>query len=186
MCEVCDRQLLSNGLTRRNFIAAGLGTAASLTLLPSAEAGTARALSFYHTHTRKRLHVTYANGDAHIPSALEEITYFLRDFRTGDQHPIDPLLLDVLFGLRQKAGGKGTYEIISAYRSPNTNTMLRDRGGAVAQRSLHMDGKAIDVRLPGVPTKRLRELALGMQAGGVGYYQRSDFIHVDTGRVRFW
>ena len=131
--------------------------------------------------------MTYAENGAHIPEALDEISHFLRDFRTGDVHPVDPGLLDVLHHLRERAGGRGTFEIISAYRSPRTNEMLRRTGGGgVAKRSLHMEGKAIDVRLTSVRTKRLREEALAMSAGGVGFYPDSDFVHVDTGRVRQW
>jgi uncharacterized protein YcbK (DUF882 family) len=187
MCELCDRQLASTGLSRRSFIAGTLGlAAASFSIIPAAQAREARSLSFYHTHTGRQLRLTYAEGGQHIPEALDEVKDFLRDFRTGEAHPIDPELLDLLHQLRQKAGGRGTYEIISAFRSPHTNEMLRSNSGAVAQRSLHMEGKAIDVRLRGVPTRDLREHALSLKAGGVGYYQRSDFIHVDTGRVRFW
>lgn len=145
-----------------------------------------RALAFYHTHTGERLRVTYAANGAHIPAALDEINHFLRDFRTGDVHPIDPLLLDVLHALRRRAGGSGTYEIISAYRSPRTNEMLRQASDGVAQRSLHMDGKAMDVRLTGVRIARLRDEAAALEAGGVGFYPDSQFIHVDTGRVRKW
>lgn len=131
--------------------------------------------------------MTYAENGAHIPEALKEISHFLRDFRTGDMHPVDPGLLDVLHGLHERAGGRGTFEIISAYRSPRTNEMLRKTGGGgVARRSLHMEGKAIDVRLTSVRTRRLREEALAMGAGGVGFYPDSDFVHVDTGRVRQW
>jgi uncharacterized protein YcbK (DUF882 family) len=101
-------------------------------------------------------------------------------------HPIDPALLETLHELQRKTGARGPYEIISAYRSPQTNEMLRARSNGVAQGSLHMEGRAIDVRLRGVATVRLREAALKLQAGGVGYYPESDFVHVDTGRVRFW
>ena len=99
---------------------------------------------------------------------------------------MDPRLLDILHHLQQATGGKGPFEIISAFRSPQTNQMLRANGGGVARRSLHMEGKAMDIRLRGVDTRRLRQAALELQAGGVGYYPSSDFIHVDTGRVRSW
>jgi uncharacterized protein YcbK (DUF882 family) len=133
------------------------------------------------------LRVTYVENGVPVPEALAEISRFLRDFRTGDVHPIDPDLLDALYALRTRAGDRGTYEIISAYRSPRTNEMLRNSGGGgVAKRSLHMEGKAIDVRLTGVRTSRLREEALALHVGGVGYYPDSDFVHVDTGRVRQW
>jgi len=187
MCEVCDRQAISTGLDRRRFILGGLGLAAAgLAVMPRAQANDARRLSFYHTHTGQQLRLTYAEDGRHLPQALDEINEFLRDFRTGKSHPIDPQLLDALYHLREKAGGRGTYEIVSAYRAPETNDMLRANSGGVAQGSLHMQGKAMDVRLRGVPTRELREHALSLQVGGVGYYRESDFIHVDTGRVRFW
>lgn len=187
MCELCDRQLTGIALNRRRFIAAGIGLAATgLAVSPPAEARRARSLSFHHTHTGERLRVTFAEDGEFVPDALAEVSHFLRDFRTGDQVDIDPELLNLLHVMRERAGSNGTYEIISAYRSPRTNEMLRDRGSAVAQRSLHMDGRAIDVRLRGVPTRELRKIALDLQAGGVGYYARSDFLHVDTGRVRSW
>lgn len=187
MCEVCDQQSFSTGLNRRSFILGSLGVAAAgFSVIPAARANQARRLSFYHTHTGQQLRLTYAEDGQHVPQALDEINDFLRDFRTGKSHPIDPQLLDVLYQLRQKAGGRGTFEIISAYRSPETNDMLRANSSGVAQGSLHMQGKAIDVRLRGVSTHELREHALSLGFGGVGYYRDSDFIHVDTGRVRFW
>jgi uncharacterized protein YcbK (DUF882 family) len=155
-------------------------------LAPASRATEPRALAFYHTHTGERLRVTYAANGTYVPEALAEIDNFLRDFRTGDVHRMDPQLLDILHALRVRAGGRGTYEIISAYRSPLTNEMLRDRSNGVAKRSLHMDGKAMDVRLVGAKLDRLRDEALALQAGGVGYYPQSEFIHVDTGRVRRW
>jgi uncharacterized protein YcbK (DUF882 family) len=186
MCNQCSDLSRSSVLTRRKLLV-GAASAAGLVLAPSARASEPRALALYHTHTGERLRVTYAQNGAHIPEALQEISQFLRDFRTGDVHPIDPDLLDTLHWLRSRTGSRGTYEIISGYRSPRTNEMLRTTGGGgVAQRSLHMEGKAIDVRLTGVRTARLREEALAVQAGGVGYYPDSDFVHVDTGRVRQW
>ncbi|MBN1239586.1 MAG: DUF882 domain-containing protein [Gammaproteobacteria bacterium] len=187
MCKYCH-ELSTPGTVGRRAILAGAASAAAFALAaPAGAAAEPRSLALYHTHTGERLRVTYAENGAHIPEALEEISHFLRDFRTGDLHPIDPDLLDVLHRLRSRAGGRGTYEIISAYRSPRTNEMLRKTGGGgVAKRSLHMEGKAIDVRLTGVRTARLREEALAMKSGGVGFYPDSDFVHVDTGRVRQW
>lgn len=145
-----------------------------------------RRLDFYHTHTSEKLAIVYAERGEYLPDALAEIDRFLRDFRTGHVHSIDTGLLDTLHLLRQATGGKKAYEIISGFRSPVTNEMLRGNGGGVAKRSLHMDGKAIDVRLPGVDTADLRAAALELKKGGVGYYPQSDFVHLDTGRVRFW
>ena len=162
--------------------------ALTLTLLqaPADASEKPRQLDFYHTHTKKNLSVVYHDGDNYIPAALEQINNFLSDFRNGAVHTIDPATLDILFKLRTHFGGTGTYEIISAYRSPETNAMLRARGRSVARKSLHMEGQAIDARLRGVDTVRLRDAALQLKLGGVGYYRESDFVHVDNGRVRTW
>ena len=140
----------------------------------------------HHTHTGKRLDVAYKRNGEYVPDALNEINAFLQDFRTGESAEIDPQLLDLIYDLRQEFGGEGTYEVISAYRSPKTNDMLRSRSSGVAKNSQHLLGKAIDVRLTGVELPKLRDTAIAMQRGGVGYYERSNFIHVDTGRVRRW
>ncbi len=147
-----------------------------------------RELSFYHTHTGKRLHVVYRRNGEYLPAALKEVDRFLSDFRTGDAVRIDPALLDLIYDVRESLGSDGTYQIISAYRSPRTNEMLRGRGGnnGVARKSQHLLGKAIDVRLEGVATARLRDEALALRRGGVGYYEKSDFVHMDTGPVRRW
>ena len=186
MCDLCEDTLDDHGRARRRLVFAG-ASAGTLLLAPvSAFAARPRALSFYHTHTGEQLKVTFAEGSRLIPEALDQVSRFLRDFRSGEAHPMDPKLLEILHTLQQQTGGKGPFEIISAYRSPQTNEMLRNNSNGVAQRSLHMEGKAMDVRLRGVDTRKLREAAVGLQAGGVGYYQSSDFIHVDTGGVRYW
>jgi len=145
-----------------------------------------RKLSFYHTHTQKTLEVTYAVGGVYVEPALDEINNFLADFRTGDVKVMDPELLDIMHDVRTSLGGKGTFEIISAYRSPETNQMLRDAGRGVAKKSQHLLGKAIDIRLRNVASSDLRDAALRMKRGGVGYYAKSNFVHIDTGRVRRW
>ncbi len=146
----------------------------------------ARELSLYHTHTGEELSIVYHDGVSHMSSALQSINQFLSDFRTGEIHPIDTRLLDALYLLQQKSKAENRFEIISAYRSPKTNAQLRSKSHGVAKRSLHMQGKAIDIRLEGIKTKTLRDTAIAMKIGGVGYYHRSDFIHLDTGRVRYW
>lgn len=186
MCDLCDTELSQRGRLRRRVLIGGASAGALLLAPPTLLAAQPRTLSFYHTHTGERLKITFAERGVHVPRALEEVSHFLRDFRTGHKHPIDPALLDTLHELQRTTGARGPYEIISAYRSPETNEMLRAQSNGVAQGSLHMEGRAIDVRLRGVKTARLREAALRLQAGGVGYYPESDFIHVDTGRVRFW
>ena len=145
-----------------------------------------RSLSFYHTHTGETLVVTYwENGDYH-PEALDRLNAFLSDWRNGEQINMDADLMDALYRIREATGSDGTYEVISAYRSPATNEMLRQRSNGVAKKSQHLLGKAIDVRLRGVDTAVLRDTAQSLQLGGVGYYHASDFVHIDTGRVRRW
>lgn len=148
--------------------------------------GDERALRFHHTHTGRQLELVYARDGQYLQPALAEIQDFLADFRTGDSHPIDPALLDFIFEIRETLGGNGTFEVISAYRSPGTNEMLRDKTSGVARDSQHLVGKAIDLRLSGVDLARLRDTAVAMRRGGVGYYPDSGFVHIDTGRVRRW
>lgn len=147
-----------------------------------------RELSFYHTHTGKRLDIVYSRNGAYDTSALDEINRFLFDFRTGDKAEMDPELLDLIYDVRERLGSDSTYQVVSAFRSPKTNEMLRGRSqnSGVAKNSQHILGKAIDVRLEGVRTSVLRDTAIAMQRGGVGYYEASDFVHMDTGRVRRW
>ena len=121
-----------------------------------------------------------------MESALDEINRFLKDFRTGDVTDINPGLLDLLHDVRNELGSEQVYEVISAYRSPRTNEMLRTTTSGVAKKSHHVKGNAIDVRLRGVRTSALRETALSMRRGGVGYYPKSDFVHMDMGPVRQW
>jgi uncharacterized protein YcbK (DUF882 family) len=145
-----------------------------------------RQLSFYHTHTAESLTVTYFREGQYVPSALAELNQLLRDFRTGDAANMDPAVFDILFDIQIESGSTGTYQIISAYRSPATNEMLRDKSKGVARNSQHLLSKAIDVRLTDIDTAELRDVALSLQRGGVGYYYESDFVHLDTGRVRQW
>jgi uncharacterized protein YcbK (DUF882 family) len=145
-----------------------------------------RHLSFYHTHTSEELSVTYFVGGEYDASALKRLNHFLRDFRTGDKTEMDPGVFDILFNIQLDSGSTGVYQVISAYRSPATNEMLRSNSDGVASNSQHLLGKAIDVRLTDLDTTDLRDVALSLERGGVGYYSKSDFVHVDTGRVRTW
>lgn len=145
-----------------------------------------RALTFHHTHTGENLTAEYFSRGAYVPNALAAINHHLRDFRTGAEHAIDPALLDLLHRLAAVTETRKPFEVISGYRSPKTNHMLREKTTGVAASSLHMLGKAIDIRVAGVPLAGLRAAAIGLRAGGVGYYPESDFVHVDTGRVRTW
>ena len=166
----------------------GLGLVSIATLSQGSIEPQARELSFFHTHTGKQLDVVYWKDGNYVESALEEINHFLSDFRTGDIVEMDPELLDIIYDVRASLGSDGTYQVISAYRSPKTNEMLRNRSAAsgVAKKSQHLLGKAIDVRLEGIETAQLRDAAIALQRGGVGYYRASDFVHMDTGRVRRW
>jgi len=145
-----------------------------------------RKLSFYHTHTSEELSVTYYVDGQYDVAALRELNHFLRDFRTGDETEMDPGVFDILFEIQQHAGSTGVYEVISAYRSPATNEMLRSNSGGVARNSQHLLGKAIDVRLTDLTSAELRDVALSLKRGGVGYYSESNFVHIDTGPVRRW
>jgi uncharacterized protein YcbK (DUF882 family) len=146
-------------------------------------------LRFYHTHTGERLDIVYRRGDQYIPEALDELDHYLRDHRTGDVRHFDPRLFDLLNDLTASLGDSGgEIDVICGYRTPRSNEFLRTRSPhtGVAQHSLHIQAQAIDIRLPGIPTSELRDAALRLHRGGVGYYRRSDFVHVDVGRVRQW
>ena len=146
-------------------------------------------LRFYHTHTGERLDVVYRRGDHYIPEALDELDRYLRDHRTGDVRHFDPRLFDLLYDLMASLGdSSGEIDVICGYRTPWSNEFLRTRNPhtGVAQHSLHMQAEAIDIRLYGIPTSELRNAALRLHRGGVGYYRSSDFVHVDVGAVRHW
>ena len=145
-----------------------------------------RRLKFLNTHTDERVDVIYKRGEVFLPEALRKIDHILRDHRSGEIHPIDPVLLDFLYDLLSELGYYGEVHIISGYRSPKTNQKLRERSTGVAKGSMHMHGKALDFRLPGVDTAIIRKTALAMKRGGVGYYKKLDFVQIDTGRVRSW
>lgn len=145
-----------------------------------------RSLGLRHLHTGETLTVDYAVGEAYLPDALAAVNRLLRDFRTGDIHPIDPGLLDLLHRVAGLLDTHQSFEVISGYRSPRTNAALRRKSEGVAARSLHMVGQAIDIRVAGVELVTLRAAALDLKGGGVGYYPASNFVHVDTGRLRHW
>lgn len=174
-------------LGRRRLLAGiAAGLAAPLLPAPVMAAARPRELAFHNLHTGERLAVEYHDGADYLADARASIDVLLRDHRADEVYPIDPGLLDMLHELRLLAGGGRHFEVISGYRSPATNSRLRQNSNGVAKRSLHMQGRAIDVRLVGVDTARLRDAAISLRAGGVGYYARSNFVHVDTGRFRTW
>jgi uncharacterized protein YcbK (DUF882 family) len=145
-----------------------------------------RWIELLNTHTNEIVNVAYRNADGLVPAALKQLDYVLRDHRSDEQREMDRALFDLLADLAEAAGHEPRYEVISGYRSAETNAKLATGSPGVSTRSLHVEGRAIDVRHTGVPTGRLRDLALAMKRGGVGYYARSDFVHLDTGRVRKW
>lgn len=176
--------------TRRAFLqrmAAALPAAFLLSPVGKAMAGAhTRSLRFRHLHTGEKLSVVYYADESYLPDALAAINHLLRDFRTDDEHAIDRNLLDLLYDISLKIGRSTWFEVISGYRSPSTNVMLRQTSKKVARQSLHMQGRAIDVRVRGLDAALLRSAATSMKRGGVGYYPNSAFVHLDTGRFRTW
>ncbi|SEM68964.1 YcbK family protein [Nitrosomonas marina] len=174
---------------RRHFLKAGIG-ACTLLALPNVQASpldlNERKLALLNLHTGERVKTTYWAEGQYVSEGLTAIKKVLRDHRTGETYEIDPNLLDMLQLLNYKMRSKKEFHVISGYRSPATNAQLSARSNGVAKRSLHMQGKAIDLRLPGHMLSDLHNAALSLQAGGVGYYPKSDFIHIDTGHVRQW
>jgi len=173
--------------SRRRFLKFGLAAITSAAVWPAeAKLIDHRRLSFENLHTGERLDAVYWVNGAYEPGALHAINVLLRDFRTGDVYPIDRKLLDLLVHLRTRLNSAAPVQVISGYRSPETNAMLASYSDGVAAGSLHMSGMAIDIRVPGRSLRSVHRVALEMAAGGVGYYPRSDFVHVDTGNVRRW
>ena len=148
----------------------------------------ARTLRLYHVHTRESLVVTYKRNGRYVPSAMAQLDYFLRDWRTNKYVSMSGETIDLLWELHNELGSKQPINVICGYRSAQTNALLKRIGRQVAMRSEHLSGRAIDVQFPDVPLKLLRNRALALQAGGVGYYPMSEggFVHVDSGRVRHW
>jgi uncharacterized protein YcbK (DUF882 family) len=174
---------------RRLIVRLAVAGAPALLVARRAGAGTARpdVLRLVHTHTGETLSVAWRSGGAIDPQAMRRVDRLLRDVRTGDVAPIDPALLEQLQRLAEATGTRAPFQVISGYRSPRTNEMLRRTGGGgVARASLHLEGRAIDVRLADVPLADLRDAARELRAGGVGGYLREGFVHLDTGRVRSW
>jgi uncharacterized protein YcbK (DUF882 family) len=177
---------------RREFLKIGagalIGSLFSTRALATTFTGASprRSLAFYNIHTSEHLRVCYFEKGRYLPAALSKINHILRDYRTDAIKAIDPHLLDILHTINERIGSKETFHVISGYRTALTNALLRRESKGVAKASLHIQGQAIDIRLPGYSTARLRNLCVSLRAGGVGYYPRSDFVHIDTGRVRTW
>ena len=145
-----------------------------------------RRIALVNLHTGERLETEYFRDDAYVPGALAAIDVLLRDFRSGEKHVMDPKLLDYLVDVAAQTNAPPAYSVISGYRSPETNERLHERSGGVSQHSLHMQGRAIDVRMTGVDCADLAARALDLKRGGVGYYRASNFVHLDTGAFRTW
>lgn len=180
----CVRCLWSGTVLLGALLFSPLRTAATQ---PSGSLGREYRLQLYHLHTKERLDVVYRRGDAYLPGAADRLDHFLRDHRTGDVYLLNPALFDLLHDLTVTLGRDGAeIDIVCGYRSQGSNEFLRRTTFGVAQHSRHMSGEAIDIRIPGVPTSRLRDAALALHRGGVGYYPQSQFVHVDVGPVRRW
>lgn len=187
MTKKTDSQFSIN---RRGFLGAIAGLSGSL-ILPSAFAApipqTDRSLTLYNTHTGEKLTSTYWAEGQYQMDSMKEIQWLLRDHRANKAAQMDPDLLDLIHNIQSLIGDQSReFHIISGYRSPETNAKLRNQSSGVAKKSFHMQGKAIDIRVPGYDIAQLRRAAMSLKSGGVGYYPRSNFIHVDTGRTRFW
>ena len=176
-------------LARRDFLTCTLTAAAGLVALPQsgfAVLPSRRHLSLYDPRSYVDLHVEYWIDGWYNPDALAQISYFMRDRRNDQTIDMDPSLIDILYAIWQQTGSDQPLQIVSGYRSPETNAYLAATRRGVARNSYHMYGKAADIKLPGFSLYRLRQIALSLQAGGVGYYPRSEFVHVDTGPIRNW
>lgn len=178
--------------SRRRFLigAGALVTAAAITsrraFAQSIIITPERTLSLYNLHTGETLRTTYWMEGEYIPESLSDINHLLRDFRNGEIKPIDPGLLDLLHAITLRLGTSKAIQLVSGYRSPATNALLHAHSSGVAKHSLHMDGMAADIRIPGHDLRELHKVAVAMHGGGVGYYSQSDFVHVDVGHVRYW
>lgn len=176
-------------LTRRNFLILGVAAAATFAADPVEAAlrvRPQRSLSLYNLHTGESFRSVYWAEGRYLPQSMLAIDRVLRDHRTDDVHRIDPRVLDLLAALQEKLKARQPFQIISGYRSPATNAMLANTGEGVAKRSLHLEGKAVDIRLPKVPVRTVGRAARRLKAGGVGLYPASNFVHIDTGPVRTW
>jgi uncharacterized protein YcbK (DUF882 family) len=179
-------------LSRRSFLKSGLTLSMAALISTGVKpalampSGGAYSVSFRNSHTGESFSGVYRVGDKYLPDAFERINYVMRDFRANEVFPMDPRAIDIIAAVHRYTGSTNPYSIISGYRSPHTNAMLRSNSRGVAKRSLHMSGQAIDVRLEGVNTKHIREIATNLRAGGVGYYSRQQFVHMDSGTFRTW
>jgi uncharacterized protein YcbK (DUF882 family) len=180
------------GISRRKFISLGLITAASSIMPYNAIAAVKdvllpeRTLCFYNLYTKEIIEAVYWREGRYIAEGLESLNHILRDLRTGRIKTMDRKLLDLLFALQQEVGGNEPFHVISGYRTRESNALLRKKNKGVAKQSLHIYGKAVDIRVPGRKLRDVRRAAMNLKGGGVGYYPRSNFIHIDVGNIRYW
>jgi uncharacterized protein YcbK (DUF882 family) len=153
---------------------------------PRSYTGATRSLAMYNPHTGENLNLVYCENGEYVPGALREINFFFRDFRANLVKAIDPRLLDLLHTIHRESDDSKPFNLVSGYRSPQTNAMLAAQREGVARHSMHIEGKAADINLPGRQLSLLQRIALALHFGGVGYYPQSGFVHVDTGRIRRW
>jgi len=193
MQDLLDKNILASeeyNADRRGFLKHGLILSAALGFwnptLSFAAAQSGREISFSNAHTGEKFNGEYWQDGKYLPDAFDEIRTIMRDFRTGDECAIDPRLIDVLFVIKEKVRSTAPYSLFSGYRSPKTNKMLRNISEGVARGSLHMQGQASDINLPGISLNKIETTALALRMGGVGFYPKSGFVHIDTGRVRQW
>ncbi|WP_431854833.1 DUF882 domain-containing protein [Azospirillum sp.] len=192
---MADEGALSNPamtIGRRELLRFGFAAAAAATVLHPEEShalmkAPPRQLTFVNLHTGEQVRAAYWAQGRYLREGMREINRLMRDHRNGAVHPIDPRLMDVLFHLQHRVGARGPIQVVSGYRSPQTNALLQESDpDGVATHSYHMEGKAVDIRLPGMPLRTLHKAALSLRAGGVGYYPSSNFVHVDVGPLRRW
>jgi uncharacterized protein YcbK (DUF882 family) len=188
-----DRDGSKNGgfqTSRRRFLRAVANTSVLVLASPAVVAEqyncSRKVLALVNTNTGDELKLSYFENGRYLEGALQEISYLMRDFHTGDVHPIDPALLDQLYDLKVQLGIDQSFQVFSGYRSPRTNARLHHRNRNVAKHSLHMQGRAIDIHVDGIKAHKIRNAALAMRRGGVGYSRRADFVHLDTGSFRSW
>jgi len=184
-------------ISRRNFLGLGAMVAGGAVIASSTpcyasiiarghDFNGARRISFRNSHTGEIFAGVYRVGDKYLPDAFDKINIVMRDFRSNELFPIDPRVIDIIYSVHQMTQQSEPYEILSGYRHPKTNKNLRSNGEGVAKNSLHMTGQAVDLRLPGFDTRQIRNFAVSLKAGGVGYYSKSNFVHMDSGDVRTW
>jgi len=180
-----------SGISRRAFLTRAGIAAVGAMLLPSKEAfskafSQERMLSFHNVHTDEELTLVCSPQQSYDRQVVQRFSYFLRDHHSDEICAMDPALIDLLFAVSAFTGSTGTFKIVSGYRSPETNAWLRKVSHGVAEHSMHIEGKAVDIRMTDVDTRTIRQVGLALQQGGVGYYPRADFVHLDTGRIRSW